>query len=476
MAELALAIAPLCLMAITGIHRAHKKLKILRHHGKEIKRLRKKFTAQADIFLDECQLLLQDFLDPKEAEALIEATNHPRWNSPQLSEQIRSHLGRKYEAFSDAVNEVKNHIGTLSEALDAKANSYNNHTMKEAVDVMLNKSKYESLIEGFKESNQDIKRLRKTASKIQRCQIKGLKRSRLLPPLYQEVMQHSRSFHDALRTFWSCIQAQHTSHEVRLLLESRNDGSLRIIMRYHTTSGSQVQDSSCGGYLDTPDQLRHHVYPACNSACDHKLCLSNKGFQPSSLDKIFRLPVERSISVPAQVRLALRLVKGVLQFHSTPWLQPYWRLQDLSYFQTDEGLAASLDTLHISTELSKKQKQQQQDTAMVGEVNDTITAQLSCGIRNLTMHSLGVALLQIGQWDPINSDDVVEVRRVADLAERDSRLGPRYQKITQQCLDCDFGFGKDLCQPELQSAIYKDVVCELESLIYTLEGKMAVHS
>jgi hypothetical protein len=203
------------------------------------------------------------------------------------------------------------------------------------------------------------------------------------------------------------------------------------------------------------------------------MCFGKKAVKPSPLDKIFQLPVERSISVPEQVRIALRLVKGVLQFHSTPWLQPYWRLQDISYFSTDEGLAASLDTLHISTELSKQQQQQQkqQDIVMLENTNDMDTAQLACGIRNLTMHSLGVALLQVGQWSTINQDDVVEVRKIADLAERDSRLGPRYQAITRQCLDCDFGFGKDLSQPELQAAIYKDVVCELESLICTLEGK-----
>lgn len=114
-------------------------------------------------------------------------------------------------------------------------------------------------------------------------------------------------------------------------------------------------------------------------------------------------------------------------------------------------------------------------------------AQRTYGIRNLTMHSLGVALLQIGQWDdgtsPSSSsssspppprlavDEIAQVRRAADVAERGSRLGPRYHKITQQCLDCDFGFGKDLAAPELQSAIYRDVVCELRNLIDTLEGR-----
>lgn len=153
-----------------------------------------------------------------------------------------------------------------------------------------------------------------------------------------------------------------------------------------------------------------------------------------------------------------------------------WRLQDLAYFQTDDSLSASLSTLHISTELSHHNQNRQRHDFLMEDVGSDegsriLDAQLECGIRNLTMHSLGVALLQIGQWDSLRPDDIVEIRKVANLAERDSRLGPRYQRLTQKCLDCDFGFGKDLAQPELQSAVYRDVVCELEDLISSLEGR-----
>ncbi|KAJ4415946.1 hypothetical protein N0V82_007068 [Gnomoniopsis sp. IMI 355080] len=218
--------------------------------------------------------------------------------------------------------------------------------------------------------------------------------------------------------------------------------------------------------------------------CDPKECLSSRAkTKPTSLDDIFNLPVERTISVGQQVGLALKLVKAVLQLHATPWLQPLWRLQDLAYFPTDdEGLSASLRTLHISTELVRSTPSPRRcaDTLMVdvdtgndgrqaaSAIDD---AQLECGIRNLTMHSLGVALLQIGQWDPLQPGNIVAVRKVADLA--DSRLGPKYQRLTQKCLECDFGFGKDLAQPELQSAVYRDVVCELEELVSLLDGRQS---
>lgn len=99
-------------------------------------------------------------------------------------------------------------------------------------------------------------------------------------------------------------------------------------------------------YLDTADDIRHYLYPVC----DPKECLSSRAkTKPTTLENIFKLPVERTISVGQQVGLALKLVKAVLRFHSTPWLQPLWRLQDLAYFPTDdEGLSASLQTLHIT--------------------------------------------------------------------------------------------------------------------------------
>lgn len=234
---------------------------------------------------------------------------------------------------------------------------------------------------------------------------------------------------------------------------------------------AHTEPNKCGGYLDTPDQLRHYLSPVCGSSCDHSECLNTETLgEPLRLDSIFRFPVERTLSVPDQIRLALKLVKGVLQFQSTPWLQPLWRLQDISYFKPANDLAKALGTLHISSELSRST---QHDALMAGAGDGMLLlreAQYTHGIRNLTMHSLGVALLQIGQWNSLQADDIAEVRRVADLSESGSRLGQRYQKITQQCLDCDFGFGKDLTQSELQSAIYRDVVCELEGLINTLEG------
>ncbi|KAH6661153.1 hypothetical protein BKA67DRAFT_76623 [Truncatella angustata] len=560
MAELALAVVPICLVAIKGINTVRKRLKTFYRYGREIKRLRKRFSAQTDIFFDECQLLLQEILDRKDAEAMVEDVNDERWTSATLEEGFRTYLRRKYRSYGETMCEIRDHIASLNDSLnngdERDLQILSSENLRQAFDMMVNKSKYETSLSDLKEAISDLKRIRKTAGKLQNLpeRVCG-KRPRDLPISYRRVAQNSKSFYDALQAFWSCLRPHHVSHEVRLLLESRTEDSLRIVVMYCTSSGKQPRDNllelivhsrslhllhvsipsgissgrvTCSeerpkktrrvrfvgecsdlarhgeeagtasttltsatephvseevglnlcstrdmctqicsqahhiGYFDAPDHIRHQLSPVHDRGeCIVKNMLS----EPAQLDRIFELPVERAISVPQQVSIALRLARSVLRLHSTPWLQPLWTLRDLSYFQTDECLATSLETLHITNELLH----QRLDSVMT-DANVLVQAQRECGIRNLTMHSLGVALLQIGQWNSLKPDDIADVRRIADLAGHDSRLGPRYQKIAQRCMDCDFGFGKDLAQPELQNAVYRDVVCELESLVRTLEG------
>jgi hypothetical protein len=88
------------------------------------------------------------------------------------------------------------------------------------------------------------------------------------------------------------------------------------------------------------------------------------------------------------------------------------------------------------------------------------------GIRNLTLHSLGVVLLQIGRWSRVEADDILQVRR---LAQQVPRLGPKYRDLMQKCLNCDFGCGSSLTRPQLQQAVFEDVVEELDAMIRCLD-------
>ena len=43
-------------------------------------------------------------------------------------------------------------------------------------------------------------------------------------------------------------------------------------------------------------------------------------------------------------------------------------------------------------------------------------------------------------------------------------MGIVYSNIVKKLLQCNFGCGDDLNEPELQASYYKDVVCELDRL------------
>ncbi|KAK4119060.1 hypothetical protein N657DRAFT_320617 [Parathielavia appendiculata] len=231
----------------------------------------------------------------------------------------------------------------------------------------------------------------------------------------------------------------------------------------------QSRQEGCVGYLVSTDNLTHRLMAAQDK---ESTAIQTRPCPPASLASIIQPARETSISIHEQLRLALRLARSVLQYHSTPWWRRNWCLSDLSYFEIDEELSTSLATLHIDAKLVSRTDH----LAMQGVLTQVPTAPLDdqaemlCGIRNVTLHSLGVALLQIGRWECLDTEDIIAVRKAAS---KPSRLGPRYDELTTRCLYCDFGFGADLNKPQLQGAIYENVVYELEQMVGLLEGSGA---
>jgi hypothetical protein len=196
----------------------------------------------------------------------------------------------------------------------------------------------------------------------------------------------------------------------------------------------------------------------------------------ATFDDILRHPVATSISVVDQLRLARTIVSAVLYFSSTPWLAEYWGMKDLCFFLDHNDLQTSLRTLNLGVRFLGTDGAQLESTmegvdgSDVGKepspaaVDETM---LVYGIRNLTLHSLGVVLLQIGRWNRVDPSDIVQVRR---LAQEVPRIGPKYRDLMQKCLNCDFGCGSNLARPQLQQAVYEDVVEELDAMIRSLDS------
>ncbi|KKP02601.1 hypothetical protein THAR02_05289 [Trichoderma harzianum] len=222
------------------------------------------------------------------------------------------------------------------------------------------------------------------------------------------------------------------------------------------------------GHIDScmQEPFRHCFFPCSNNHSCGKMGLDDVMLMDEALGQ----SASNRLTIVGQLRLAHRLVSAVLKFNSTPWLNEVWSFRDLAFFRQGDDLTLSLQTLHFGVELihggpdpGESLMDVESPVSLTQSIEDV---QYKHGVRNVTLYSLGAALLAIGRWERIDHNDIEGVRR---LASQSCYLGPVYQELTQKVLDCDFGYGKDLKKPRLQEAIYEMVVLELESMIASLD-------
>jgi hypothetical protein len=116
--SLALGIAPLCLGALKGAKHAKSKIKLLKHHGREVSRLRKRLRTQMSIFRDESQLLLHDAgIDHDLAAEMFDDYSHHYWAGADLDDQIRGFLGKKYLELKQATEHIHEQVAKFDEEL-----------------------------------------------------------------------------------------------------------------------------------------------------------------------------------------------------------------------------------------------------------------------------------------------------------------------------------------------------------------------
>ncbi|KAF1956494.1 hypothetical protein CC80DRAFT_547994 [Byssothecium circinans] len=247
-------------------------------------------------------------------------------------------------------------------------------------------------------------------------------------------------------------------------------------------SGSQ-HHSKCLGYLESSDHARHRFYPPP----------IQKRFRPTSVNSteeitdlisIIEQSQKSSLELLHQYHLALKVATGVLQFHSTAWLSPTWTLQDISIFGTKLS-DDTMKSLHLSvrfetnTTIAIHDQAQNQGDSVTSATNghatsplspvDACCKQFSPGIYNVTLFSLGIALLEIAHWQSfqtLTQHDPDEFYAAHRLVRGPAPLGPKYRKVVERCIRCDFEAGSEnLDDASLQHAVWSKAVYPLEALI-----------
>ena len=223
--------------------------------------------------------------------------------------------------------------------------------------------------------------------------------------------------------------------------------------------------------LENRGKCKNILYPSSTSSCMRLR-------QATSLGDLISSVVEQKsngrIPLFERVRLAKVLAIAVLQYHATPWLATSWRSENI-YLIASENPSSSQPVHDLSSPYFNVRIKDSNE--QLPQVSASSPYELA---RNALLFSLAVVLLEIAhsarletmyrplhQLDHMNGEEnpYTQFFTARRLAKSDySNLGPRYHKIVERLLECDFACGDDLGSRELQAAVHNEVVCPLEQL------------
>ncbi|MCJ1393646.1 hypothetical protein MMC18_006521 [Xylographa bjoerkii] len=222
----------------------------------------------------------------------------------------------------------------------------------------------------------------------------------------------------------------------------------------------------CLGTLDDTDCYKHLIYfPPPTTRYGHRAATSLE----QVISALSRQGPLARLSQYERLQLAHSLAVAVLQYHATPWLKGSWRSEDIYFFGFDENTLQERPPELSPPHLSVSVKGPDAPTR-------ASTFPPRAFAPNPLLFGLGVLLLEIGFTATLPSlqrpSDIEQgenkyteffvAKRLASSIGRE--MGSAYGKIVKKCLQCDFGCGDDLTDPQLQAGFHRDVVKELAKL------------
>ena len=236
-------------------------------------------------------------------------------------------------------------------------------------------------------------------------------------------------------------------------------------------SNQGLRPETCMGTLGVKTDCKHFVFPATMPSGSGRHRVVTLGHIISSLSKQSRLG---NFPLYERLRLAKVLTVAVLQYHATPWLHESWRSDDVTFLGED---AASLLRQKSPLKAPHLYATVRESDSSASSAVRGGTEGASGAARNSLLYSLGILLLEIGywkKWQDLSRSQEGE-HRYQDrytqfyqarkfLKSGRSDMGPRYDTIVEQLIECDFGCGDDLSTVRLQTAVHRNVICPLEEL------------
>ncbi|KAF2686942.1 hypothetical protein K458DRAFT_402466 [Lentithecium fluviatile CBS 122367] len=116
-------------------------------------------------------------------------------------------------------------------------------------------------------------------------------------------------------------------------------------------SPSECPNSQHLGYMKSHTNCRYSFYPPVIPRVPSAISSSE---EVTSIVTLIERSQRGSSDLLHQYQLVLRISTSVLQFHGTVWLQPNWKLQNLSIFGSELS-DQTLKTLYLSTHSNQMQ-------------------------------------------------------------------------------------------------------------------------
>ncbi|KAI0509180.1 hypothetical protein F5B22DRAFT_658626 [Xylaria bambusicola] len=540
-ASLVLAIAPLALEALKGFRKLNSKLRIFCHYSQELKRIRTKFETQQDFFQSECEILLRKVTDSQsQVEVFLRARQFDD-SCHDILKRLCTYLGSRQTAFRGIFEDIKASLQDLEAELHGfekfESERQDGESLKDVVrrlryrlKITINKTNYDEALERLKQSNYDLKSIRKHSQEL-RGDINHVQdvTNNIKPPP-SECMHFGRvrlatlAFHEAMVTHWVCEEREHQRHFLRLFTDAQVQQDIRMkffllgeweppevigpkrldlaSLEVRSTilecpeplgpGNGEIQTQSCEATVDfrvvkrrrvawadeTPASIKSHNYRPSNSKrhslLHHKVI--NSGLRAQNY---------QCTGIPG-CAIATRQFRGAACLgHLDIEMQKSFRHSFYAWSgicNNNVTVAKTFATAEPLTNLFNQPVQKDFD------VVDQLLLAKAMVATILKFHStpwLGIAdesrrsqrirntvLYNLGvgllQIDRWTNLDPDAVDIIDNLATQRANMGPKYRDLVQKCLYCDFGVGADLLKPQLQIEILDKVVGELESMVAAL--------
>ncbi|KAI1756059.1 hypothetical protein F4782DRAFT_484657 [Xylaria castorea] len=218
-ASLFLAIAPLALQAFKGFRTLSSKLRTFSHYSQESKRLRTRFEAQQDFFQSECEILLRKVTDSQsKVEAFLRA-RHFDDDCHDTLKRLCTYLGARQKAFQSTFEVIKASLQDLEAELHGfeqfESKRQDGESLRDAIKrlryrlkITINKTIYDEALERLKQSNHDLKSIRKHAQELEVVYAHGVANNIKLLPLecrhFGRVRLAALAFREVMVTHWVC--------------------------------------------------------------------------------------------------------------------------------------------------------------------------------------------------------------------------------------------------------------------------------